>query len=164
MRKDPVRRAPSTETSSKPAEDKSAEMIPSVASLMSSFKQKKKKPKSFVEIHQDQPDGYEGYLINQPDYNKQEPKDFLLIGKVQKRNTRPLTVGELMNRDRGVVVSKLESEIKNLQKLKEYDQSLKDQFREKDNDFEMDPMLTAGKKVGPMRQALKEMKRRLTAF
>jgi hypothetical protein len=75
----------------------------------------------------------------------------LLIGKVQKRNTRPLTVAELMNRDRGMVVSKLESEIKNLQKLKEYDQSLKDQFREKDDSFEVEKMLLAGKKVGPMR-------------
>lgn len=50
------------------------------------------------------PDDYEGVKINQPDYIRQEPRDFLLIGRIQKRNTRPLTVAELAHRDRSDTV------------------------------------------------------------
>jgi hypothetical protein len=93
--------------------------------------------------------------------------DFLLMGKIQKRNTRPLTVTELMHRDREISVSKLEYEIRNLQKMKDYEQGLKTTINE--NKFaalEKNSLLPveiapAGKLVGPMIQALKDLRRRL---
>jgi hypothetical protein len=50
----------------------------------------------------------------------QAPRDFLLIGRVQKRNTRPMTVGEIMHRDRQSTLQKLDLEIRNLQQTGDY--------------------------------------------
>jgi hypothetical protein len=49
------------------------------------------------------------------------PSEYLLIGRIQKRNTRPLTVSEVMHRERTVTIEKLESEVFKLQGIKEFD-------------------------------------------
>lgn len=61
---------------------------------------KKKEKKGFITEERDAPEDFKGIQINTPDCFIQAPRDFLLIGRVQKRNTRPLTVGEIMHRDR----------------------------------------------------------------
>ena len=58
-------------------------------------KTKKERDKPFTEVSGDAPVNPEGRMIIHPDASKQEPRDFLLIARVVKRNCRPLTVAEV---------------------------------------------------------------------
>ena len=127
---------------------------------------KKKKAELFEVKIQDAPENYEGTLIVDPDHIRQEPKDFLLIGKVQKRNTRPLTVNELAHRERELTVIKLQDEIKQLQQIKEYEQGCKthaevDIVDDDDGVVLEDNISVQAIMIGPMKQALKDLRRRL---
>ena len=73
--------------------------------MTASRKRNKAKIKS---VPGDMPDDFKGVEVKQPDYNMQNPSDFLLIGRIQKRNTRPLTVSEVEHRERLSTVQKLE--------------------------------------------------------
>ena len=54
-------------------------------------------------------------LIKTSDLPHVEPRDFLVSGRVTKRHTRPLTVAEVQQRNRLLVLQKLDYEIKQLQ-------------------------------------------------
>ena len=76
---------------------------------------KKAKKKEYVEKPApDEPEDREGMVIQHPDMLKQEPRDYLLIGRVVKRNCRPLTIAEAKHLKRNDVLLKLESEIRDL--------------------------------------------------
>jgi hypothetical protein len=88
------------------------------ASALSSKKETKKtksakKSKAgqgdFEEKPQDQNRAYraeksEGVLIKTADHPHVEPRDFLVSGRVTKRHTRPLTVAEVQQRNRLLVL------------------------------------------------------------
>lgn len=81
----------------------------------------------------------------------QAPKDFLLITRVQKRNMRPLTVGEVNHRNRSIALEKLDAQIRVTQKISEAENETK-----KGQAYNYSP-----EKAGPMETALKELKKRL---
>jgi hypothetical protein len=63
----------------------------------------------FEEKPQDQNRAYraeksEGVLIKTADHPHVEPRDFLVSGRVTKRHTRPLTVAEVQQRNRLLVL------------------------------------------------------------
>lgn len=76
-------------------------------------KRAKKKDYQVLEA-QDEPEDREGMVVQHPDMLKQEPRDYLLIGRVVKRNCRPLTIAEAKHLKRNDVLLKLESEIRDL--------------------------------------------------
>ena len=55
-------------------------------------------------------------MIFHPDQGKTDPKEYLLIARVVKRNCRPLTVAEVKHQQAQNVLFKLNHEIKTLQK------------------------------------------------
>ena len=85
------------------------------------------------------------------DHANQQPRDFLLIGRVQKKGTRPLTVGEIASRDKGNAINKLDAEIRGVQKVADYERAVNDQVNE----------IPPQDMNGPMMIALKELKNRL---
>jgi len=58
----------------------------------------------------------QGKFILHKDTGKPDPRDFLLIARVVKRNCRPLTVAEVQHQQRQNVLFKLDTEIRTLQK------------------------------------------------
>lgn len=78
-------------------------------------KTKAKKKGVFKEMKKDEPENQTGRYIHHPDASKQEPRDFLLIARVVKRNCRPLTVAEVKHKQRANVLFKLDNEIRSLQ-------------------------------------------------
>ena len=65
-------------------------------------------------IDQDEPEDRVGMVVQHPDMLKQEPRDYLLIGRVVKRNCRPLTIAEAKHLERNNKLFKLEEEIRTL--------------------------------------------------
>ena len=66
-----------------------------------SYNQATKARKTKAQYHTktgiDAPDEREGVYIQHPDASKQDPRDYLLIARVVKRNTRPLTIAEVQH-------------------------------------------------------------------
>ena len=83
-------------------------------SILSKFKKKQKQAAPMIEQQADMPEDFEGIQVITTDFIRQEPCDFLLTSKIQKRNQLPLTVGELVHSGRKASLLKLEHEIKNL--------------------------------------------------
>ena len=78
----------------------------------SSSKKSSKRREVFKEIKRDAPENPNGIYIRIPETNLQEPRDFLLIARVVKRNCRPLTVAEVQHQKRSNILFKLDNEIK----------------------------------------------------
>ena len=103
---------------------------------------------------QDEPEQRLGMLIQHPDMLKQEPRDYLLIGRVVKRNCRPLTIAEAKHLQRNNVLFKLDAEIRDLQRQGNYERQVNQneklkklvRFKEGSN--------------GPMKTAMKEYEKR----
>ena len=74
--------------------------------------------------NQDEPEDREGLYVQHPDMLKQEPRDFLLIGRVVKRNCRPLTIAEAKHLQRNSVLFKLDAEIRDLQRQAGYERQV----------------------------------------
>ena len=77
-------------------------------------RKRKSKGPAYKVDQQDEPEDREGMVVQHPDMLKQEPRDYLLIGRVVKRNCRPLTIAEAKHLKRNDVLLKLESEIRDL--------------------------------------------------
>ena len=84
--------------------------------LLNSYQRTRKKSnkKDYLIAEQDEPEDREGMLVQHPDMLKQEPRDYLLIGRVVKRNCRPLTIAEAKHLQRNNVLFKLDAEIRDL--------------------------------------------------
>jgi hypothetical protein len=115
-----------------------------------------KKHNKLVEKQVDAPDDMEGIIIKTPDFLRQEPMDFLLQSKIQKRNQQPLTVGEIVHSGRQTALQKLEIEIKNLQ-------AQGNQYREFETNYRMECAKSSEgmAESGPMAQAVHKLKKRL---
>ena len=83
--------------------------------LLNSYQRtRKQKKKEYVLEDVDDDAKREGMLIQHPDMLKQEARDYLLIGRVVKRNCRPLTIAEAKHLQRNNVLFKLDAEIRDL--------------------------------------------------
>ena len=111
---------------------------------------KKKKNQLYQVKPQEKPEN-EGIIVDSQDFPIQAPQDFLLITRVQKRNSRPLTVGEVHHRARQNALFKLDAEIRNLNRISDYQDVLVS--RAKGGEKE--------EKTGPMMVAMNELKKRL---
>jgi hypothetical protein len=96
-----------------PVVEEEVKMMPET--LIETLKAKRHKKMNYVEVEASMPDPFTGVMIQTPDYIKEQPCDFLLTSKIQKRNTRPMTVEELSNQFRKNAIDKLEFEIRHLQ-------------------------------------------------
>jgi hypothetical protein len=76
---------------------------------------KKKSKKLLLSKDQDAPEEYQGIFIKHPDMIKQDPRDYLLIGRVLLKKQRPLTEAEIKHKQREALLEKLNYEIKLLQ-------------------------------------------------
>ena len=88
-------------------------------------------------------------VVQHPDMLKQEPRDYLLIGRVVKRNCRPLTIAEAKHLQRDNVLFKLENEIRDLQRQGEYERKVNANERTKKQ-----LTLLKGSENGPMKIAM----------
>lgn len=110
-----------------------------------------------ISLPGDPPEDFAGVVITTPDFVKQEPRDFLLTGRIQKRNSKPITVGEMHHRDRGTAVLKLEDQIRRLQDVSgDVDDEIQ-RYRPPQTMLDSD----RDDDAGPMKKALDRMRLRL---
>lgn len=85
---------------------------------------KKKKKSSFLTKELDAPEENQGVFIKNPDMIKQDPRDYLLIGRVLLKKQRPLTEAEIKHKQREALLEKLNYEIKMLQMQAGYERKV----------------------------------------
>ena len=122
--------------------------------LEKSSSKHKKRREPYKEVKRDAPENPHGIYIQHADASKQEPRDFLLIARVVKRNTRPLTIAEVQHQQRQNVLFKLDNEIRDLQKQSGYERNVSNTQKLLRN------LTEAENCTGPMCVALAEYERR----
>ena len=113
--------SPATDGSGNDLTGKSGTGVINAAGLADVIEKSYKKSKHdrkapFKEVIKDAPENQVGIKIQHPDMPKQDPREYLLIARVVKRNCRPLTVAEVQHQKRQNMLFKLDNEIRDLQK------------------------------------------------